>query len=78
MLAEHASNRHTAASCHPYVPEIGQADHSRPVPTLATHGQAREHARDPTDHLLDQVSVHSLDIESVARANCASLSMSRK
>ena len=73
VLAEHASNRHTAASCHPYVPEIGQADHCRPVPTLATHGQAREQARDPTDHLLDQVSVHSLDIESEAQFARATL-----
>ena len=35
-LAEHASSRHSAASHNPFVPEIGQADLGRPVPTLAT------------------------------------------
>ena len=49
------------------MPEIGQADGGQPVPTLATHGHVGEQAVDPPEHQMDQVSVHSLDIESEAQ-----------
>ena len=53
--------------------EIGQADRGRPVSTLATHGHVGEPAVDPAEHKMDQVSVHSLDIESEAQVARATL-----
>ena len=73
MLAEHASSRQAATSYNPYVHEIGQADGRRPVLTLVTHGHVGEQAADPIEHQMDQVSVHSLDIESEAQVACATL-----
>ena len=55
------------------MPEIGQAHGGRPVSTLATHGHVGEQAVDPSEHLMDQVSAHSLDIESEAQVARATL-----
>ena len=60
------------------MPEIGQANRGRPVPTLATHGYVGEPAVDPPEDQMDQVSVHSLDIESEAQVAFATFERGRE